>query len=242
MLESRMSHPPALPPAPTPRAFGAELVAESRLTPRVHSLVLAARGEPFAWIPGQYVEVAPKHGERQPYSIASAPDPTRPGVFELAVSTSDTFSELTAGAELDVRGPLGQFFTIPNSAPKLYVGMGTGLAPLRAMLLESLRAFSSVPHFVLHGARTEEDILWQSEWDALVRHDSRVSFAATLTRPGDGWSGRRGRVQAHLREIVSQLADPEVFVCGTALAVRDCRRVLADEIGVPLERVFVEGH
>lgn len=238
-----MSHGPALPPRPTPRAFGAQLLAESPLTPRVHALVLAVRGEPFEWIPGQYVEVAPKHGERQPYSIASAPDPARPGVFELAVSTSDgTLSRLEVGAELDVRGPLGQFFTIDNTLPKLYVGMGTGLAPLRAMLLASLQTTSTVPHFVLHGARSEEDILWQSEWNDLVGRDARVSFAATLTRPSGAWRGRRGRVQAHLAEIVSQLSDPEVFVCGTALAVRDCRRILVDEIGLPLERVFVEGH
>jgi NAD(P)H-flavin reductase len=241
MLESSMAHAPALPPAPAPRAFGAALVTESPLTPRVHSLVISAPG--LDWIPGQYLEVAPKDGERQPYSIASAPDPARPGVFELAVSTSDgTLSQLKPGAQLDVRGPLGQFFTIANTSPKLYVGMGTGLAPLRAMLLDSLRTRSSVPHFVLHGARTEEDVLWRSEWEGLVRQDSRVSFAATLSRGSAAWSGRRGRVQAHLGEILSSLADPEVFVCGTALAVRDCRRVLADELGVPLERIFVEGH
>lgn len=241
MLESSMAHAPAL-PAPAPRAFGAELVAESALTSRVHSLVISA-SEPFDWIPGQYVELAPRDGEPQPYSIASAPDPTRPGVFELAVSASDgTLSQLKPGAAFDVRGPLGHFFTIANSAPKLYVGMGTGLAPLRAMLLDSLRSTSSVPHAVLHGARTLEDVLWHSEWEALVRREPRVSFAATLTRAADDWTGRRGRVQAHLGEIVASLTDPEVFVCGRALAVRDCRRVLADELGVPLERIFVEGH
>lgn len=226
--------------------LAAELVAVSQLTPRVRSLGLRALGsEPFEWIPGQYVELLTRGDEPQPYSIASAPDVERPGIFELAMGTSATESglpELELGGELEVRGPLGRFYSAPSALPKLFVGMGTGLAPLRAMIQSMLPSPSSAPLVVLHGARNEAEILWRKEWDSLMATHPSVSFLPTLTRASDAWSGRRGRVQSHFAEIVAGLAVPEVYVCGIALAVRDCRRILVDELGVPAERVFVEGH
>jgi CDP-4-dehydro-6-deoxyglucose reductase len=242
---SGMTLAPARPPAPEPRTLAAELVRASQLTPRVRLLELrAVSAEPFVWVPGQYVEIAPRREERQPYSIASAPDAARPGSFELAVGSDadSALGGLALGAELDVRGPLGQFYSAPTSLPQLFVGMGTGLAPLRAMLEAIVRRESSARLVVLHGARDESEILWREEWEALAARDQRVTFIPTLTRASNSWHGRRGRVQAHFAEIVSELGDPEIYVCGVALAVRDCRRMLVDELGVREERVFVEGH
>jgi NAD(P)H-flavin reductase len=191
------------------------------------------------------VEVAARGEERQPYSIASAPNPARPGVFELAVGTSEAergLGTLGLHAELEVRGPLGHFYSAPSALPKLFVGIGTGLAPLRAMIDSMLRAGSTSPLVVLHGARDEAEILWQKEWEALVATHPNLSFVPSLTRARDSWQGRRGRAQSHFKELLATLTDPEVYVCGIALAVHDCRRVLTEELGVPAARVFVEGH
>jgi len=241
-----MTHAPASLLAPEPRMLVAELVAQTELTPRVRSLRLNAKGtEPFDWIPGQYVEIGARGSKLQPYSIASAPDASRPGSFELAVSTGEAdrgLGQLLRGVELDVRGPLGQFFTRPSESPKLYVGMGTGLAPLRAMVEATLVQSSAQPLVVLHGAKSEAEILWRSEWEALAAKGPRLRFVPTLTRASESWDGRRGRVQAHLSELLALLVEPEVYVCGLAVAVRDCRRILLDELGVPVERVRVEGH
>ncbi len=231
-----------------PRVLTAELVAVLPLSPRVRSLRLSSRGpDPLEWVAGQYVEVAPVDepgGERQPYSIASAPDAALPGTFELAVSRGEGargLAELPVGALLEVRGPVGRFVQTHTDSPKLYIGTGTGLAPLRAMLHLSLSNGSTAPLVVLHGARTEAEILWRSELESLSQRDARVTFVPTLTRATDAWTGRRGRVQEHIRDLLAPLVDPEIYVCGHHDAVQECRSVLIEELGIASERVRIRG-
>ncbi|MBK7580278.1 MAG: oxidoreductase [Myxococcales bacterium] len=231
-----------------PRLFRAELVADSALSPRVRALSLATLGpEPLEWIPGQYLELGLAGADkRMPYSIANAPGSALAGRFELAVlrgSGGGALDELVVGAAVDVFGPCGTFVrSAPPDVPTVFVGTGTGLAPLRAMFQSALEEQSSAPIVVLFGARTEPEILWRGELEALADRVPRFRYEPTLTQPQNGWSGRRGRVQDHLAELVSPLANAHVYLCGLSEMVVDCTRVLTTELGLAASRISTEGH
>src|SRR5215208_7079236 len=145
-----------------PRLVRAELVARAPLSPRVRLLGLSVRGPAaFEWVAGQYVEigVVGDAATRQPYSIANAPDPERPGYLELAVglgSGSGALDDLAVGGFCELFGPRGRFVrTQDGDKPEFFLGTGTGLAPLRAMLGSALANGGGAPLILLFGCRSE---------------------------------------------------------------------------------------
>lgn len=222
----------------------AELISARSLSPRVKHLVLRSVGEtPFEWQAGQHVELSiPSIGSQaQPYSIASAPNAERPGEFELAVSRGGDVEELPVGLQLEVRGPRGAFLRRSTAdTPTLFVANGTGVAPVRAMLQEEFKNGNSANVVLLFGCRSEMDLLWRAELEALAEEHPRFRFEPTLSRPTNGWTGRRGYVQEHLAELVATLAEPDVYVCGLTEMVTDCVGRLTSEHGITSERIVTE--
>jgi NAD(P)H-flavin reductase len=233
---------------PEPRLVRAEIAARTSLSPRVRRLALVPRGpEGLDWLPGQYVEVGPVGADkRQPYSVASAPDSSRPGYFELAVlrgSGNGALDDLAVGDLLEVFGPKGRFvWNAEGDVPSVFIGTGTGVAPLRAMLQVALAGPGSAPLVLLFGVRSEGEILWHEELRALSERHPRFQFEPTLSQPTNGWAGRRGRVQEHLQELVAPLPGARFYLCGLGEMVQDCVARLTGDLGVARELVITEEH
>ncbi len=227
-----------------PELFQAELIAARSLSPRVRGLSLRTRGSALKWRAGQYVEVTlpGDDGAAQPYSIASAEIVDRPGELELAVSRgtgAGALDELPVGSLLTIRGPLGGFqHQTPADRPVVLLAAGTGVAPLRAMLQECVATNHDT--LLVFGCRNESEILWRGDFEALVQSAGRFRFEPTLSRPTNGWAGRRGYVQEHLPELVPSVGDADVYVCGLSEMVQACIQRLTGELGVSKDRVFTE--
>jgi NAD(P)H-flavin reductase len=226
--------------------FEIELIAREALSARVHRLRFAARA-PFRWAAGQYVVVvrALEQKLELPYSIASAYDPEHPGQFEIAASYhagADAIDALSVGAKLLIEGPRGAFTWREDPSPAaLFVGVGTGVAPLRALIQEELARPTRTRLRLLAGHRAPEDVLFQRDFVELAREHARFEFVPTLTGEAEHWLGRRGRVQSQLAEAVSSLGSFDAYVCGRLDMVREVRAAL-DLLGVPSERVRSEGY
>ncbi len=150
---------------------------------------------------------------------------------------------LPLGATLEAKGPQGTFTRpLANAPPSLFVGTGTGLAPLRSMVKDALAHGSAAPMVVLVGVRSLADALYVEELRALARAHPCLSVELTLSRPADGWTGRRGYVQEHVGALWDALAaqgTPHAWLCGLkkmAVATRD----LLKARGVERQRLHVE--
>lgn len=257
-------------PVPSePRFWQVELEASRALSPTVRSLVLrTVDGAPMQWAGGQHVElmVPPEsvgpperwradapwldaaRATRHPFSIASPPEVDGASRLELAVGTSEGDSvsalvqRLPPGVRLGLVGPLGEFTRHGLcEEPALFVATGTGLAPLRAMILGDLRRRRAGPPLVLlFGCRYPQDLLWYDELTSLAHEHPRFRFEPTLTRPPSGWGGRRGRVQEHVEPLLRELGPVPVFAAGQSEMVADVTRVLERELDHPPDRIRTE--
>jgi len=230
-----------------------ELASRESLSPSVCSLVFRAVDDaPLGDVAGQWVNLYLKLGDEvieRSYSIARAPDPSHPTELEIAVTKvtggpmSTALHALAVGDRIEMQGPFG-FFTREEAhltEPALFVGTGTGVTPLRAMIVDELRARPTGPPMVLlFGCRTEADLLYQRELEALAASHERFHYAPTLSRPGDPWAGRRGYVQGHLGELVGAMKPLHVYVCGLSKMVQDVRRILKEEHGLDRKRIHTE--
>lgn len=227
-----------------------ELADARMLSPSVRELVFRTTDDrPFDFLAGQWVKLYLGEGIERDYSIATAPDPERPDRFALAITRveggpgSERLHALPVGARIDARGPNGLFVREDEERahPALYVGTGTGLAPLRAMLQEELRSPEGPPQVLLFGARTEDDVLWRDELDALAARSPRFRYEITLSRADTAvWKGRCGWVQHHVPELLATVSSAHVYVCGLSRMVGEVRRVLKEELGVDRRRVHSE--
>ncbi len=245
---------------PLPPPFDARLVSARRLTPSVRELTFErVDGQPLEFTPGQWVSaflpLLPERLKRS-YSIASAPEGSPR--FDIAVTRvnggpgSTWLHALECGVVLPFVGPQG-FFTraASESSPALMIATGTGLTPIRSMLRAAAAAGSVVPMWVLLGVRHEEDVLYGDELASLAREHPHIRLEVTLSQPGAGWRGRRGYVQAHVREIWDALAAgaardampdgaPHAYVCGLERMVASVRGLLRKEMGLPRLVVHTE--
>jgi CDP-4-dehydro-6-deoxyglucose reductase len=225
-----------------------KLLSRAALSPAVMLLRLRADDEAaLSWMPGQHLELSAEHAPHLtlPYSIASAEHPERKGEFELAVSNEggrELVSRVAEGARLFVSAPRGKFVWEPLGGSTLLVGIGTGLAPLRAMLQATLRHPSEKPIALLFGARSEPHLLWREELESLSRSHAHFHFAPTLSQPDPSWSGRTGRVQEHLPAVLEKLSDVSIYICGNKAMVSDCVLRLTDHFGIHPTRIRSESH
>src|SRR5215208_3781136 len=205
----------------------AEVVEVVTETPRTKSLALEVPG----WEgheAGQHVDVrltAPDgYRAQRSYSIASAPEDWR-----LLVLTVDRLDDgevspyltdvLMAGDELELRGPIGGYFTweAGDGGPLFLVGGGSGIAPLMAMIRHRAAAGSDVPTRLLDSSRSYEEIIYREELEILASRDSALEVIHTLTRSRpEAWTGYGRRIDAEMLREVAWPPDesPLVFVCG----------------------------
>jgi CDP-4-dehydro-6-deoxyglucose reductase len=245
-----------------PPTFDARIVSGRMLSPSVRELVCErVDGAPFAFEAGQWVSLVLPHDEsdlRRAYSIASAPDGTPR--FALAITHvangpgSSYLHGVAPGEIIKAIGPQG-FFTRASAAkkcPSLFVATGTGVTPFRSMILDALAANDGAPLWLLFGVRHEADLLYRDELDALVAAHPNLRVEITLSQPEPSWTGRRGYVQTHVRELWDALAvtprapaDPgahatHAYICGLERMVGSVRALLRKEMNVPRERVHSE--
>lgn len=223
------------------------------LSPTVRELVFrTVDGGSFEPVPGQwvtlYLTVAGGQIHRS-YSIAAPFDPAAPDRVEIAVTfveggpASGALHAMTRGDRVGAQGPLGVFTLarIPREAPVLFVGTGTGVAPLRAMLLaELLRSPTDGPRLtLLFGGRTPRDLLYREQFEALAATHPRFRYVPTLSRADDDWPGLKGYVQTHFAAHCSD-GDTHVLICGLSTMVRDSRRTLKEDFGYDRKRIHTE--
>jgi ferredoxin-NADP reductase len=195
-------------------------------TPRTKSLLLEVPG----WEghkAGQHVDVRltaeDGYQTQRSYSIASAPEEER---VELVVERLDygevspyLADELRAGDRLELRGPIGGWFTweAKDGGPLLLAGGGSGVAPLMAMIRHRAAVGSDVPCRLLYSSRSFEEIIYREELETLADSDGSLEIFHALTRSRPpGWTGYARRVDAEMLEEVGWSPDenPLAFVCG----------------------------
>jgi CDP-4-dehydro-6-deoxyglucose reductase len=227
----------------------AVLVRARPISPSVRELTFDP-GPGHAFVPGHWVTLFLDRGGDEPlkrqYSVASAPRDD--GTFDLAVTLveegpmSAFLHRAEIGTHVRMLPAQGLFVLEPMVRPVLMVATGTGLAPFRAMLQEiEAKSVVAQPIYLLFGCRTEDEMIYREELDALAARLSHFTFVPTLSRAPETWPGRRGWVQTHLAELVSKTnVDVDVYVCGLTHMVKEVRRICREELGVDRKRLHIE--
>ena len=217
-------------------------------TPRTRIIGLDLGDIAFPFAAGQAVMVGLHDSPlRKPYSIASAPwEFRKTGVLHLLAQVDETGAldphlELAApGTLIDLEGPFGTF-GLPTSLadrPLLFVAGGTGIAPLRSILMERLLGPGGPVISVVYSARSPEQFAYRAELDAMAQA-RRINLVLTVSRGGEGWDGRLGRIDEGMLKAAIPSLDACCLVCGPPQLVSDSCEVLL-RMGVSRDRILTD--
>jgi benzoyl-CoA 2,3-dioxygenase component A len=210
-----------------------------------HHIVLDFGAMPFPVLEGQSIGIVPPgvdaqgrpHHARQ-YSIASPRNGERPGYNNLSLTVkrvledhqgqpvrgvaSNYLCDLAVGDAVEVIGPFGASFLMPNH-PRSHIVMictGTGSAPMRAMTewrrrLRQSGKFEGGKLMLFFGARTPQELPYFGPLQNLPKDfiDIHFAFSREANKP-------KRYVQDALREraadVLPLLRDPNAYfyVCG----------------------------
>jgi ferredoxin-NADP reductase len=203
-------------------------------------------------LPGQHVDVRltaeDGYQAQRSYSIASASHPTS---IELAVERLDdgevsTYltDVLVPGDQLELRGPIGGYFTwMPSDGgPVLLVAGGSGVAPLMSIIRQRFLEDSNVPMRLLYSSRAWDEVIYRDELTELAARDDGFELAQTLTRrQPPGWTGYARRIDRDMLQEVAYPIEqtPLAYVCGPTALVESAAGLLV-ELGYAPERVKTE--
>jgi ferredoxin-NADP reductase len=208
-----------------PLVWRVATVAETRPeTSNATTLVLDVPDWP-GHLAGQHVDVRltaeDGYQAERSYSIASPPSAARLSLTIERIDDGEVSpyltDELRPGDQLELRGPIGGYFTwdTGDGGPLLLLAGGSGVVPLMAMLRHRAATTSTVEATLLVSARAWDDVLYRDELSEL--DDDGVTIRYTLTREQPtGWTGWSGRVNADmLRDLGAERTSRlRVFVCG----------------------------
>ena len=224
----------------------ATLVDTKQLTPDVRHFVFeASEVERLDFLPGQFASLSQTIGGREvtrAYSFASAPG--QGNRFELCLNHvpdgqfSEWLFELRPGGAVEMRPPMGTFTLHHPEREALFVATGTGIAPFRSMLKAHLHE-STPPITLLFGTRYEHGLLYRAEFEEMALDYPQFHFRPVLSRPEPDWQGLVGRVQPHLRDLVGDRRDVDVYLCGLKEMVNETRAMLK-EMGLDRKQIFYE--
>jgi benzoyl-CoA 2,3-dioxygenase component A len=210
-----------------------------------HHVVLDFGAMPFPVLEGQSIGVLPPgtdahgrpHHARQ-YSIASPRNGERPGYNNASLTikrvledhrgrpvrgvASNYMCDLQVGDKVQVIGPFGSTFLMPNH-PKSHIVMictGTGSAPMRAMTewrrrLRQSGKFEGGKLMLFFGARTQQELPYFGPLQNLPKDFIDITFAFSRT-PGQPKRYVQDVMRERSADLAALLADPNAYfyVCG----------------------------
>jgi ferredoxin-NADP reductase len=216
-------------------------------------------------LPGQHVDVRltaeDGYQAQRSYSIASPPEAAssrapaqRVGQPRLALTVERLedgevspylTDELRVGDRLELRGPIGGYFTweASQAGPILLVAGGSGIVPLMAMIRHRLAAGGEAAIRLLYSSRSWAEVIYRDELERAAAPGGPVEVVHTLTRAQPpGWRGQSRRIdRAMLAEVAWPASErPRAFVCGPTRLVEsvatDCLALGYEPARIKTER------
>lgn len=212
-----------------------------------HMAFERADGQPFAFIPGQFIQIHFQYADGKPtkrsYSVGTVAtgDATPIERLEIAVSYVDggaataLLGNLEVGQEVSASGPFGRFCLMDADTNRRYllVATGTGVTPYRAMLplIARLTRERGCTFALVYGARNEAELLYGDEFEAFAAVNPGFTFHPCFSRTPRAvprGNDRAGRVQVALEALVPDAAGDIAYLCGNPDMVDQAFAMLKD--------------
>ncbi len=231
-----------------------------------------AQADKFKYVAGQYLTLKVNlngQEERRAYSLCSSPVLDKAitiGVKKIANGKVSTHlhDHLKVGDVVEIMPPQGNFTVYTEAADKkdyFFIGAGSGVTPLFAMIKTIIETEPKSKVFLLYGNRSEGSIMFKEELDKLSqRYAGQLFVEHVLSQPRtekkgglfgffaktiSSWQGQIGRIN---KEIIAKFVQKNrsednrsslYYICGPEQLMQTAQNTLS-QMGVPETEIFKE--
>lgn len=208
-------------------------------------------GEKIDFKPGQYVQLkAPLYKGNdeevyRAYSVASsASDKDH---IELVIgytgglATTYVHQILNEGDYVDINGPYGDFYYHDDDSEMILIAVGTGIAPIIAILHHLKENDIKRKARFYFGAKTPEDLLYLDELRDFEESLYDFKFMPTLSRTTEehNWTGDTGRVTDSIAKYITDGENKTAYLCGSPGMIESAIKGL-EEKGITKDLIYFD--
>lgn len=140
--------------------------------------------------------------------------------------------------QVKIKGPFGLFTLEKLNKDKLvFIGTGTGIAPLKSMILNLIENNNQKEITLIFGIRFENEIIFQKEFEQLEKENPNFKFIPVVSKPTENWHGRTTYVQNNIDAI--DILNSEIYICGNPKMVEETKQKLIQK-GISEELIHNE--
>lgn len=201
---------------------------------------------------GQYIqfEVPPyklsSESVYRAYSIASKPSDKKLVELEIrlvpnGICTTYVHQYLKVGDKITINGPYGEFYLRPTDAEIIFIAGGSGMAPIKSILLDMEEKKINRKATYFFGAKTTKDLFLIDEMDRLMQKMPNFKFIPALSDPNSDkdWNGERGLITDVVDKYIADGTNKEAYLCGSPGMINACISVLTKK-GIPENKIFYD--
>ncbi len=204
------------------------------------------------FLPGQYLDIVLKDGQRRSFSIANLPQDTAEQGIEIHIRhvadghfTPRVFDSMKERDLLKLEGPFGTYFLQSEpQTPIIMIAGGTGFSPVKGLFMHAMQENPNQEIHLFWGARDKPDLYmdelvqsWQSNFSGLKY--TPVLSDSTASDGQDEWHGERGFVHEAVCRAYENVSEYDVYASGPPIMVDSVRASLKEK-GLRLERFFFD--
>lgn len=209
-------------------------------------------GEEIKFKAGQYVQLHTRPYDKvresvfRAYSIASVPSERQ--AVELIVRqvpqgicTTYVHTQLDEGDSVTISGPYGDFYLRGECRELVMIAGGSGLAPIRSIILDVLEKGLDLEMSFFFGAVTKRDLYYLDYFARLEEENKNFRFIPALSapEPQDEWQGETGLITEVVDRHVADAEDKEAYLCGSPGMINACLDVLGKK-GFKENKIFYD--
>jgi ferredoxin-NADP reductase len=182
------------------------------------------------------------------FSFSSSPTEKTHIEFTKKLSDSDFSAALKGLKEGDwarIDAPYGKF-TFEGEHEKIgLLGGGIGITPFKSICQYCTDMHLNTKVTLLYGNRTEDDIAFRKELEALQRQNKNLKVVFILNEAGSGWKGATGLITAEMiKKEIPDYKETVFYTCGPPAMVHIIEK-LVGQLGLPetqLKREYFTGY
>jgi CDP-4-dehydro-6-deoxyglucose reductase len=197
----------------------------------------------FSFLAGQFLSLKFTETAWRAYSIASSPYEKHIEFIVRYVAdgtASNIWWHAKKGDLFPFKGPFGKFLLSPHAEAKLvFCGTGTGIAPLRSLILTENTRKNPRPMTLLYGGRDKDDLAYLDEISTWSSH-LKISLGFSRALPT-----KKLRMESQLCRITKFLEESvwnehhEFYICGNGDMVKSVMELLKSK-GISGGKIFME--
>ncbi len=201
---------------------------------------------------GQYVQIDTKPSDKvtevvnRAYSISSIP--SEKDIVELiirlvpgGIATTFMHGHVKEGDEITFAGPFGDFYLHEGGDELIFIAGGSGLAPIRSLVLDILEKNLDKKMKFFFGAVRKRDLYYVDFFRELEAKYDNFTYIPALSgaTPEDEWDGQEGLITEVVARNVANADNKQAYLCGSPGMINACIQTLT-KIGIARDAIFFD--